>query len=289
MAVRKTGSKTAESENEKQKPVDEMNSDLRDARNTIRELLLTGESQQAEAWYGIGCKVLEVQRDPDKYGEQGVKKLIQKLRRGKDFFYDCANVAKTWSKPDFDALRGREGKDRMHLTFSHFVELLQEKDEDREARINEVLDEGLSVRVMRERIKARQRGGEQQEQAHRQVLAKMKKRWQKLLKEMGEELGGLESRGILESEVDLLKDLIELLREASARCMHAAEQQEAARKPAPEKPAVAAQPGDTKHELHSAEKVPSSPELPRDLRDVPKIGGSAEPKIEAPATEIQGD
>lgn len=285
MAVRKTSSKTAGSENKKQKSVDEMNSDLRIARDAIRELLLTGDTRKAEALYEVGRLVLEVKKDENKYGKEGVKLLSRELRRRKDFFYDCARVAETWSKPAFDALISREGKGGKRLSFSHLVELSEKAEGDLEAVISEVLEKGLPVRATRELIKDGQQGGDEQDQAHHQVLAKLKKRWQKLLKDMGEELGGLDSRGILESEVDLLKDLTELLREASARCMQVVEQHETTRKPVPEKPVVAVPPGNPEQDLHFVEKVSSSTEQPANIRDVPNIGGTDAPQNENPTEE----
>lgn len=286
MAVRKTSSKTAGSENAKQKSVDEMNSELRNARDAIHKLLISGDSQQAEACYEVGRLVLEVKNNENKYGKEGVKLLSRDLGHRKDFFYDCARVVETWSKPDFDELMHREGENGKHLSFSHLVELLQEKDEDREARINEVLDEGLSVRVMRERIKARQRGGEQQEKAHHQVLARMEKRCQKLARDMEVVLAGVKKDGTMAADaISHLSNMAQVLGDASAGCMRTVEQQEAARKPVPEKPAVAAQAGDTKHELHSVEKVSSSTEQHGDIRDVPNIGGPDAPQNENPAAE----
>lgn len=53
-----------------------MNSELRNARDVIHKPLLTDESQQAEAWYGIRCQVLEVKNNENmreliKDGQQG--------------------------------------------------------------------------------------------------------------------------------------------------------------------------------------------------------------------------
>ena len=293
MAPSKIGSGSlARSSATNQMLVDKMKPELRGKLDAIRQLLTESDAKEATARYEVGRLVLDVQKDPQKYGKEGVKLLSRTMSRGKDFLYDCARVARTWSKSEFDALLEREGKGGMRLSFSHLVELSREGQMDRDAYVGEVLGEGLSVHKTRRLVDAGRRGGGVQERPkavpHHRVLTELVAQAEAAPneKEVDAALVGLMEGSVTQELEMLLKRATEAQRNAVARYTYMAQRLEAARERVLEKLAAQARHGDSQQARPQGNvQDPSRPALDSDFLDVPKIDGTAIAPSEAPVVE----
>jgi hypothetical protein len=283
MAVKKTSSKTAGSENESPQSVDEMSPELHNVVLVVRELLSTSDPQEAKAKHKVGRHVLDVRTAPGKYGKRGVEQLAKELGRGKAFLYACARVAECWSEGDLAELLERKGDKGLTLSFSHFVRLsLVRQAAVRQALVSEVLEKGLTVEETADLVKSK-RVSRGKKSGSRLVAACSQKLLDAVVR-LEEALVELEKDDALTPDVEVLMRAAESQRDAGSRCLQMAQRLESASKRVREQQE---QPQSSEQQEHpqSEGETPSSPEPTADFLHVQKIDDPAEPQIEAPAAE----
>jgi hypothetical protein len=124
-----------------------MNGPLREAYDSIRELLAHAGRVEVRTRHEIGAIIAEVKRSRHKYGARAVPQLSDALGTDEQTLYRCATIAETWTRAQMDALLERTTPQGQPLTWSHFVLLTGVASP---ARRDELLDrslrENLSVR-----------------------------------------------------------------------------------------------------------------------------------------------
>jgi hypothetical protein len=97
----------------------------------------------------------------NKYGKRSVNTLATLLGFDKSTLHDYANVAKTWDANEFKALVKRKNGAGLGLRFSHLIVLARVEDgQQRNALVDQVLEQNLTVRQLEEVVRARTAGGD---------------------------------------------------------------------------------------------------------------------------------
>jgi hypothetical protein len=133
----------------------EMNLELREVYEQLRDLVTQSDAQDAATQYRIGCVVRDVQDAPGKYGAGSVKRLAHELGRNETSLYHRAQVARTWLPDEYEALLAKKNSKNLPLSFYHIVALSSVTDRQaREQLIGKVLAESLSVKDTKRLVKA---------------------------------------------------------------------------------------------------------------------------------------
>ncbi len=116
----------------------------------IHQLLSEHHANEANAKYEIGVHVADVLENANPYGSGAIAKLAEALGPDPTVLRDYARVAQKWSREQFNSLMERRDKRRMPVSFSHLIEISRVADAvERQSWINNVCDEGWSVRQLR--------------------------------------------------------------------------------------------------------------------------------------------
>lgn len=107
----------------------------------------------ALARYRIGARVLEIEKTPKKYGTSAADTLATLLSLDRSTLSLYKSVAETWKEGQVANLLKKQTAGGMPLTFSHLVALAAVEDSDvRQRFLDLALHEGLSVRMLRNKI-----------------------------------------------------------------------------------------------------------------------------------------
>ena len=110
-----------------------MNNALLKQANTIRNHLAEVEKGDVLGRYKVALGIHEV-RDTAKFGSGAMAKVAKFLGRKLTFVNDYATLAETWPDPEvFTKLAEKKNAKGIPLTWSHFLVLMRERDEDKRA------------------------------------------------------------------------------------------------------------------------------------------------------------
>ena len=118
----------------------------------IREEFAELDRVEMEARYAVGRIISGVKQSPGKYGARAVEEIATDLGCDPSGLYDASRVADTWGPGEHEVLMARPGA-KQTLTWSHLTKLASVDDDDRrEALIQKILSERLSVRRLTKEI-----------------------------------------------------------------------------------------------------------------------------------------
>ena len=119
----------------------------------INQILKKQNRQGAATRYEIGAHVAQVMAKSGTYGQRAVEQLAKATRMDDSTLRNYAEVAKTWSKKQFEALMKRTGKRGLPVSFSHLREIAEVSDPaERKEWVDRVLKDGWSVRMLKREI-----------------------------------------------------------------------------------------------------------------------------------------
>jgi hypothetical protein len=127
-----------------------MNADLRGEFDAIEQMI----DRQAEGLVGfyhrLGEQLARIDGNHKKYGSGAVGLIADALHIGSNTVYRAISFFR-WKpqKEDVDALRALRGPNDMRLEWSHFIALLDTKEDQREPLLEKILKHGWSVRELR--------------------------------------------------------------------------------------------------------------------------------------------
>lgn len=122
---------------------------------TLQELEARATRDECATRYAMGLEIEDVRTAKDgTYGEGAIATLAAALGRDPNTLYEYGDVAKTWSKDEFEALCSRSAPGGTRLTFSHFIALTKAPGVQRAALLARAATERLSVRDIRAAIRA---------------------------------------------------------------------------------------------------------------------------------------
>lgn len=151
-----TAATEVESPVDAQVHAEEMAPELRNRCEKVRKVLAKSGPEDALARYQLGELVKDAMADQEKYGKKAVHQIGTSLGYDEKTLYRYSKVAKAWPLDELtELLKQRSLKTGMPLSFSHLLEIAGVEDgRKRRKYVNQVLKEGLSVRVLKDRITA---------------------------------------------------------------------------------------------------------------------------------------
>lgn len=131
------------------------------SREQAFKKLLADVKEKMEAWnrddilgrHKIGRLILKV-RDEVTYGKKAVARIAEETGYEKTWLYNTADVAEVWPEGELEEILARCDRERgRQVSWSHLVAVAGLSDvEKRRHLIDAVIEHGLSVRELRERI-----------------------------------------------------------------------------------------------------------------------------------------
>ena len=114
--------------------------------NVIRDRLATVEKNDTVARYEVAVDIHDI-RNAGKYGTGAMQKLAEVVGRSESWLNDYARVAEIWPEAEkFAALAAKKNKHGIPLTWSHYIVLTREPDDERrEGLMERALTEGWKV------------------------------------------------------------------------------------------------------------------------------------------------